>query len=170
MFIATNPYRSKDDWILNLGCTYHMSTNRNWFYAYRSIEGGVVLMDNDSQSKAIRIGTVELRMHDRMTVTLTEVWHVRDLTKNLISLSTLEAKCCKYLAKDGVLTSRMAILSCRQGDQEISTSCKEVQLIGAAADTTVLSSETDRTKLWHLRMGHMSEKGMTILSRGGLNY
>ena len=38
-----------------------MSPNRNWFSTYRSIEGRVILMGNDSQLKAIGIGTVELR-------------------------------------------------------------------------------------------------------------
>ena len=43
-------------------------------------------------------------MHDRTKVTLTDVRHVPDLKKNLISIDTLEAKGCKYSAKDGVLT------------------------------------------------------------------
>ena len=73
LFVATNPYRSKDDWILDSRCTYHMSLSRNWFFTYRTIEGGVVLMGNDSQSKAIGIGTIELRMHDGTKVTLTKV-------------------------------------------------------------------------------------------------
>ena len=30
------------------------------------------------------------------------------------------------------------------------------------------SSEEDLTRLWYARLGHMSEKGMTILSKGGL--
>ena len=29
VFIATNPNRLKDDWILDSRCTYHMSPNRN---------------------------------------------------------------------------------------------------------------------------------------------
>ena len=125
IFVVANPYRSKDDWILDSGCTYHISSNRNWFSTYKFIEGRVVLTGNDSQSTAIGIGTVELRMHDGTKVTLIDVGHVPDLTKNiLISLGTLEAKGCKYSTEDGVLV--VAILSCRQVDQEICMSCKEV--------------------------------------------
>ena len=29
-------------------------------------------------------------------------------------------------------------------------------------------SDSDVTKLWHMRLGHMSDKGMTILSKRGL--
>ena len=38
MFVATNSYRSKDNWILDSRCTYHMSFNKNWLSTYRSIE------------------------------------------------------------------------------------------------------------------------------------
>ena len=76
IFVATNPYRLKDDWILDSECTYHMSSNRNWLSTYRSIEGGVVLIGNNSQSKTIGIDTVELRLHDGIKETLTDVRHV----------------------------------------------------------------------------------------------
>jgi len=29
-------------------------------------------------------------------------------------------------------------------------------------------SDSDVTKLWHMRLGHMSDKGMAILSKRGL--
>ena len=53
-----------------------MSPNRNWFSTYRFIECGVVLIRNNLQSKVIKIDTVELRMHDGTTVTLTKVQQI----------------------------------------------------------------------------------------------
>ena len=38
---------------------------------------------------------------------------------------------------------------------------------GSTAITTP-SSKADSTQLWHARLGHISEKGMTILSKRGL--
>ena len=35
-------------------------------------------------------------------------------------------------------------------------------------DATITSSELDKTTLWHLRLGHMSENGLTELSKRGL--
>ena len=40
-------------------------------------------------------------------------------------------------------------------------------MVGSVAVTTT-SFEEDFTRLWHARLGHMSEKGMTILSKRGL--
>jgi hypothetical protein len=37
--------------------------------------------------------------------------------------------------------------------------------------TVSIASNTSNTKLWHMRLGHMSEKGMHLLhKRGYLNY
>ncbi|CAL9078946.1 unnamed protein product, partial [Musa textilis] len=50
-------------------------------------------------------------MHDGIVRTLTNVRHVPDLKKNLISLGTLEALGCKYTVEGGVMkVSRNAIV------------------------------------------------------------
>ncbi|GAV77771.1 gag_pre-integrs domain-containing protein [Cephalotus follicularis] len=41
-------------------------------------------------------------------------------------------------------------------------------VMGFAVVTSSSVSKNDRTKLWHMRLGHMSERGMTILSKCGL--
>ena len=68
VFVTTNLCRSQDNWILDSGYTYHMSPNRNWFSTYKSVEGGVVLMGNDTQSKTIGIGKIKTKMHDETYV------------------------------------------------------------------------------------------------------
>ena len=47
-------------------------------------------MGNDSLCKTVSIGTVKIHMHDGIVRTLSDVQHVPNLTKNLISLGTLE--------------------------------------------------------------------------------
>ncbi|GJR43097.1 kinase-like domain, phloem protein 2-like protein [Tanacetum coccineum] len=41
-------------------------------------------------------------------------------------------------------------------------------IIGSAYVSCSEKSDSDLTKLWHMRLGHMSEKGMVILSKRGL--
>ena len=69
---------SGNSWILDSGCSYHMSPNRDWFSTYQSIDGGVVLMGNDVSCKVVGIGTVRIKMHDGLVRTLTDVRHVPD--------------------------------------------------------------------------------------------
>ena len=42
-------------------------------------------------------------MHDGIVRTLTDVMHILDMSKNLISLSTLDGKGYKYSSGDGIL-------------------------------------------------------------------
>ena len=64
---------------------------------------GVVLMGNNASCKVAGIGKVCIRMFDGVVRTLGDIIHVPDLKRNLISLSTLDAKGYKYTSEGGVL-------------------------------------------------------------------
>jgi len=68
-----------------------MCPHRDWFTPYESVDCGVVLMGNNSQCKAMGKGAIRIKMHNGMITTLTNVRHVPDLKRNLISLGTLES-------------------------------------------------------------------------------
>lgn len=80
-----------DDWVLNSGCSYHMCPRRDWFVEYKLYNGGQVIMGNNKACRVIGIGTVKLTLADGIVKTLTDVRHVPDLKRSLISLGTLEA-------------------------------------------------------------------------------
>jgi len=46
---------------------------------------------------------VQIRTHDGAVRTLSKVHHIPNMTHNLISLGTLKANVCRYLAMNGVL-------------------------------------------------------------------
>ena len=60
-------------------------------------------MGNNAPRKIVGIGTVIIKMFDGVVRTLGDVRHVPDLKKNLISLSTLDAKRYKYTGEGGVV-------------------------------------------------------------------
>ena len=41
-------------------------------------------------------------------------------------------------------------------------------VMGTVAISQSLNEGDDKTELWHRRLGHMSEKGMSVLSKQGL--
>ncbi|KAK2970265.1 hypothetical protein RJ640_000824 [Escallonia rubra] len=82
-------------------------------------------------------------MHDGIVRTLTDVRHVPELRKNLISLGTLDSNDYRY----------------RAGSTVTGTS---------AASSSDIDSDT--TKLWHMRLRHMSERDMDVLSKQDLDY
>jgi hypothetical protein len=94
-FVTDNKIRSENEWILDLGCSYHMCPKRDLLSTYKTYNGGVILMGNNVVSNVMDKSTVRIKMHDRIVRTLTDVRHVPDLKKNLISLGTFEALGCK---------------------------------------------------------------------------
>ena len=120
ILVATeDKVRSNKEWILDSGCSYHMSPDRDCFSTYESLDGGLVLMGNNAACKVVGKGTVRIKMYDGIVRTLTDVRHVPDLKKNLISLGTLDSQGCKFSAEGGVLkVSKGALVlmkACRSG-------------------------------------------------------
>ena len=168
IFVATaNVVKSSDEWISDSGCSYHITPNQHYFSTYESFDGGYVLMGNNVPCKVIGRGTVQIKMHDGVIRTLTDVRHVPDLKRNLISLGTLDAQGYKFSAEGGVLKVTKGALvvmkACRSGNLY---TLQGSTVTGAAAVST--SSEADVTRLWHMRLGHIGEKGLTLLSKRGL--
>lgn len=49
-----------DEWILDSGCTFHMTPNQEWFDTYKKVDIGSVLMGNDIACKVVGIGAVRI--------------------------------------------------------------------------------------------------------------
>ena len=90
---------------MDSGYIYYICPHRDWFSTYEPLDSGVVLMGNNAQYSVVGIGTVQIKTRDSVLRTLSNVRHILDLKRNLISLGTLESNGCKYSAKGGVLRS-----------------------------------------------------------------
>ncbi|GFZ10585.1 tetratricopeptide repeat (TPR)-like superfamily protein [Actinidia rufa] len=92
----------KSDWILNSGSAYHLCRDREVFSTYAGCEG-CIWMANNTSSRVVGKGSVRFRMADGRSVMLTEVMHVPNLQKNLISIGMLDSKGCNFDASGGIL-------------------------------------------------------------------
>ncbi|KAJ4705817.1 Retrovirus-related Pol polyprotein from transposon TNT 1-94 [Melia azedarach] len=158
-----------DVWILDSGASYHICPRREWFTTYEQVDGGNISMANSSICKAIGIGSIKIRTHDGKFCTLNNVRHVPLMTKNLISLSMLDNKGFSFQGEGGVLHvckgSNVVLKGVKRGTLYF------LQGSTLSSSVAVASSEIDKdnmTKLWHMRLGHMSARGMQILSKGDL--
>ncbi|KAJ0097195.1 hypothetical protein Patl1_27299 [Pistacia atlantica] len=142
-------------------------SSRDWFVTYELVNGSVFL-GNDHVCKVVDIGTIQIKMHDRVVRTPSDVKHIPNLQKNLISLGSLEKNGCKFKCEDGVLKFSKGALSVMKAERF--GTLYFLQGSTVIGSTTVInsSSDSDNTKLWHMRLGHMSEKGMAALSKRGL--
>jgi len=127
-----------------------MCPHRDWFVTYESVDTGIVLMGNNTECKVTGIDTVQIKTHDVVVRTLSKVRHIPNMTRNLISLDTFEANCCRYLAENGVLkvTKGAMVLMKRLRPGSLYFLHGTTVISAAAVCTT--SSNVDITKLWHM--------------------
>ncbi|KAK2976251.1 hypothetical protein RJ640_021962 [Escallonia rubra] len=143
-----------------------MCPNRDWFATYCSFDGGKVLMGNNVTCKVVEIGSIQIRIHDGIVRTFTEVRHVPELRKILISLGTLDSNGCSYRAAGGVMRIMKGALVVMKGLKQNSLYLLQGSTVtGAAAAASSSDIDSDTTKLWHMRLGNMSERGMDMLSK-----
>ena len=103
MVVIANPF----DWWFDSGATVYVCNNKEQYKTYdeSSIEQQM-LMGNYNQAKVIGKGTVEVKMSSGKMMNLTNVFHVPDIKKNLVSANLF----CKSGVK-AVLKSDKLILS-----------------------------------------------------------
>ncbi|GFZ16892.1 hypothetical protein Acr_26g0001620 [Actinidia rufa] len=92
----------KSDWVLDSGSVYHLCRDREVFSTYAACERRI-WMANNTSIKVVGRGSVQFRMAEERSVTLTEVGHVPNLRKNLISIGMLDSKECNFNASRGTL-------------------------------------------------------------------
>ena len=95
-----------------------MTLNRDWFSTYEPMYKGAVLIRNNASCKIAGIGTVRIKMFNGVVRTLGNVGHVLSLNRNLISLSSLDAKGYKYTSEGGVLNINKGTLVVMKGHQK----------------------------------------------------
>ena len=72
-------------------------------------------MGNSNPSSIVGIGYVSIKMHDGVIRILKEVRHVLDLTRNLISLGTLDDSRYNFKVKKGMLKVKKGVLVVMKG-------------------------------------------------------
>ena len=114
-------------------------------------------------------GTIQIKTYDGMVRSL-DCWYVLDLQKNLISLGLLAKRGLKYYGEGEYVKVSKGSLLIMKGKMN---NTNMYFLEGNSVKGTVVVSQSldrfvDKTELWHRRLGHMSEKGLSVLSKQGL--
>jgi hypothetical protein len=169
LFVASNSEHPVDSWILDSACSFHATPNRDWFDTYRSVNSGIVTMGNGAHCK-IRItgiGNIRIKMFNGVVKTLCDVRHVPEVEKNLISLGTLNLNGYSYKSEGGVMNVTKGAIIMMKGQKNSKNIYK---LLGSivVGGIAFVESDSDCTVLWHMRLGHMSERDMLELHKRNL--
>ena len=121
-------------------------------------------MGNNITCTVVGIGTMRIKMYDGVVRTLSDVRHVPDLKKNLLSLGIFDSQGYKYTGEGGVLTIYKGAMVFIKGKMVNGLyTLQESTIVGSTAIYSSSNLDSDNTYLWH-----MSEAGMSILSKRGL--
>ena len=108
-------------------------------------------------------------MYDGIVRTLSDVRHVPDLKKNLLSLGIFNSQGYKYADKGGVLRISKGALVFIKGKMVNGLYMLQGStIVGFIAISSSSDSDSDNTYLWHMQLGLMCEAGISILGRKGL--
>ncbi|GJV38920.1 putative RNA-directed DNA polymerase [Tanacetum coccineum] len=123
---------------------------------------GVVKMGNTGLSRIAGIGDICLKFDTGMELVLHNVKHVSDMRLNIISTGLLDEDGYHNSSGNGlwkVILGSLIVVREKRESKLYMTHSKISKSIVNAVDND------DMTELWHKRLGHMSEKGMSILSK-----
>ncbi|KAH9806495.1 hypothetical protein KPL71_002780 [Citrus sinensis] len=110
---------------------------------------------------------LKIKMFDGTIRSLHEVRHTPRLKRNLISLGMLDSSGYFFKSKSGGLEIRKGTEIVMKGVKEKGLYVLQGSSVSVQEGISAVSKE-DRTKLWHLRLGHISIKGLLELSKQGL--
>jgi hypothetical protein len=102
LMISTNDEKCMS-WVLNSACSFHICSQREWFYDYSHVHKWDVIIGNESPLEISGIESIQFKVHDDTFKNLTNVRCVPKMKRNLISLGTLEAMGFKFSVDNVVL-------------------------------------------------------------------
>ena len=94
--------------------------------------------------------------------------HISSLKKNLISLGTLDKIRYRYTFVAGVMKVDRGSIVVMKGKMNGSMYALEGSTISGSVNVFTNTMFDHKTKLWHLRLGHIIEIGMYELSKQAL--
>ncbi|KAH9670656.1 hypothetical protein KPL70_017059 [Citrus sinensis] len=125
---------------------------------------GFVYMDNDHALEIASIGTIKIKIFDGTIRTIGEVRHVNGLKKNLLSLGQMDSHGYKTHMDNGIMKIVKGALVLMKAEK---IGADLFMLKGETlqeTDACVVSNGEESMMMWHLKLGHMSEQGLKILS------
>ena len=124
-------------------------------------------MGNDISCKVIGIGEIRVRLAYGSVKVFTEVRHVPGLNRNLIALGVLDQQGCVFKGEGRAMKVTRGSMAIMKGSRRNTFYTLEGKTI-IHSSGLVSMKELHPTKLWHLRLGHVIQRGLYKLDKQGL--
>ena len=159
--------KAKDVWVLDSGCTFHMTSRRDWFVDLQDNGGTTILLGDDLSVQSQGQGSIRINTHGGTIKVLNNVRYVPDLRRNLISTGTLDKLGYGHEGRDGKVRYFKHNKTALRGNLMNGLYVLDGETVVPEICNVELN-KSDKTALWHSRLGHMSINNMKILTGKGL--
>ncbi|KAL0367537.1 UNVERIFIED_CONTAM: Retrovirus-related Pol polyprotein from transposon TNT 1-94 [Sesamum radiatum] len=161
---AVNSSVNINEWLIDSGCTFHMTPFREILTNYKSEKLGSVSMANEKLCYVNGYGDVCLNFENGFKLTLKNVHHGPDLCHNLMSCAALEEDGLEGRWGKGIMKTMKGSLTVFKAEKQ-----RNLYFCYAKYDLTAASVVHSKiSDLWHKRLGHMSSKGLYLLHKQGM--
>uniref|UniRef100_A0A2N9I1Q4 Uncharacterized protein n=1 Tax=Fagus sylvatica TaxID=28930 RepID=A0A2N9I1Q4_FAGSY len=151
-----NAAENSSEWWYDFGATIHVYNNKMMFKEYVEADNGLeVLMGNHNTAKVLGTGTMELILSSGKKLKLTNVYHVPNIKKNLVSASLLSKNGVKaVLESDKLILSKFGVFVGK------GYSCNGMYKLSLIINKNDVGCAyiVDSSLLWHARLGHLNFK------------
>ena len=163
--------RNRNDvWFLDSGCSNHMCGEQGMFTNLDTSFLHSVKLGNNNRMRVIGKGNVILVINGVNHV-LNEVYHVPELSNNLLSIGQLQENGLAILFKGGFCKiyhpERGLIIETMMSANRMFILLAETQRALNVPRCLQVDS-MDLPRLWHKRFGHLSAKGLQLLQQKGM--
>ncbi|XP_073294599.1 uncharacterized mitochondrial protein AtMg00300-like [Primulina huaijiensis] len=136
------------------------------FESLNEIGGGEVILGNNKTWRIQGIGSIRLKMNNGTEIILREVRLVPEFRRNVISLGSLDEEGYTFKVERGILSIYKGALNVVKGNRSNGLYILSWNTIIGSVSAVQEQQENSRT--WHLRLAHISEKGLSELHKQGL--
>lgn len=152
-----------EDWWYDSGATVHICNSKNFFKKNEVVtKDEKVLMENHDTARVLGKGTHELQFTSGKKIILTNVFHVPDVRKNIVSSTLLCKSGLKaMLEAEKIIFSKNGVFV-GQGftcDGMFKLSINKIQ-----AYVYIVSS----FDLWHARLTHVNHRSIKFMKKHGM--
>ncbi|KAK3014348.1 hypothetical protein RJ639_008941 [Escallonia herrerae] len=157
----------KKEWILDSGCSHHVTGNSELVSNIHKHNGDrVIITADNSIHPVVNEGTANINAHGSMNsgVVLKDVYHVPGLKKNLVSVSQItdSGKYVLFGPKDVMVLDKLKNV---EADILLVGEKKESLFVMSAGEAYVKqTSKNDRAAIWHTRLGHVGYQMLQQIS------
>lgn len=147
--------------MLDSGASFHMTSNKHWFEELKEVDGGRVILGNNETCQVKGVGSIRMKFSTSLDRIITNVRYVPEIKRNLLSCGMLDKGGYEFEGKNGTLKVLLGSILIMKANL-----VNRVYVLNGSTIVDTASSATDiSTHLWHLRLGHISERGLIELSR-----